>query len=457
MSRVEDIDRVQGLHQVFAREPKGKRPNPRLNVVFVHGLGGGGYSTWNSGDETELGFWPERLATECEECAVWTLNYSARSFDLPFRSRERIDLFDRAAWFLDEMVRRDVTNQPIVFVAHSLGGLVVKQALQFAFGMGSDSWRSVWHQTRAVVFIASPHDGSHLADFAVHAARLAGVPRLLIRFTPILHGLRNDHSTLRYLKGWYRDHSIAAGICTLAFAERREYHNVIVVDASSANPGIPNQEPRGLPEDHISIAKPASMDSPVYAEVEKLLRTLTATHLPRPSKLVDRICGDWWGMVKTEQHESDLACIRIKRDSDTDVPLLEGRSFTKTGAEVAAWKSQFSQVKREDNCIYFDYVYGGSRKTDRGEILKLLLGHAKVKFEEPDVESEWIRRGESEFISVHPGEMATAHDFGTATQREQQWLRADKEQSEFQTLWYAINNEQRQPLVKKVLGSVWGR
>ena len=50
-------------------------------------------------------------------------------------------------------------NVPIIFVAHSLGGLVVKQALVIA--KNDDNYISVRKATHSLVFFAVPHQGGH--------------------------------------------------------------------------------------------------------------------------------------------------------------------------------------------------------------------------------------------------------------------------------------------------------
>jgi hypothetical protein len=426
-------------------------------VVFVHGLGGGGFKTWNAGAGTELGFWPLSLAARNPECAVWTVNYRTTILDYGFSSSLRMGLLDRAAWFIDALQRESVAAHPIVFIAHSLGGLIVKQALQFAHSMGGPEWQAIWKQTRAVVFLASPHDGSFLANFATAAASITGLPRWLVRTSPIVKELHKDHPALRYLKPWYRDHSVAAGIRTLAFAERREYLKSIVVEASSADPGIPNQEPvRVLPEDHLSIAKPAAPSSPVYADVEKLVRDLATTgaQSARPD-LMDRICGDWWGMVDTPGHESALACIRIRKSLATGLPALEGKSFGRAGNRVAEWFSRLCEVAhdRHHDRITFNYLYEASRLPDSAKTL--LLGHAEVEFDEPADPRELAQRGRSKFISIYKAEKATDMKFGTATRRAQEWVRA-LQSADFESLWAGGADEQRKEVVLRTLETVWG-
>jgi protein SERAC1 len=57
------------------------------------------------------------------------------------------------------MLTDKLTQRPIVFVAHSLGGLVVKEALVIA--KYNDSFKEIREATSSLVFFAVPHQGGH--------------------------------------------------------------------------------------------------------------------------------------------------------------------------------------------------------------------------------------------------------------------------------------------------------
>src|SRR5262245_44151501 len=168
------------------------------------------------------------------------------------------------------MVQAGIATKPIVFVAHSLGGVLVKQALQFAESLGGHDWREIGNRARAIVFLATPHDGATLATVATRlaeATRGTGVlARVFMRPSLALRNLQKNNPTLRYQGEWYRSHVASQGIETITFAERRPLlGGLMVVDESSANPHIPNCVPIPLPdEDHISIAKPRHMNRLVF-------------------------------------------------------------------------------------------------------------------------------------------------------------------------------------------------
>ncbi len=90
----------------------------RLNVVFVHGLGGHAYDTWRRSAEGST-FWPEWLARDIPGLAAWTLAYEAPPTNW-FGTAMPIQ--DRAKNVLESLLgRRELRGVPLVFVCHSLG------------------------------------------------------------------------------------------------------------------------------------------------------------------------------------------------------------------------------------------------------------------------------------------------------------------------------------------------
>jgi alpha-beta hydrolase superfamily lysophospholipase len=99
--------------------------SPRGAVVFVHGLCGHPFKSWQADDYST--FWPLWLAADLPEIAVYTLEYEAGASNW---FGESMQLPDRATDVLAELASRDLDRLPIVFVCHSLGGLVAKQVLR---------------------------------------------------------------------------------------------------------------------------------------------------------------------------------------------------------------------------------------------------------------------------------------------------------------------------------------
>src|SRR6478736_3346975 len=131
----------------------------RLNVIFVHGLGGNAYDTWRRSIEGST-FWPEWLARDIPGLAAWTLAYEAPPTNWFGMA---MPIQDRAKNVLECLLGcRELRGAPLVFVCHSLGGLVVKQVLRAADGRRAYSaeTQALLDSVKGVVFIATPHTGS---------------------------------------------------------------------------------------------------------------------------------------------------------------------------------------------------------------------------------------------------------------------------------------------------------
>jgi triacylglycerol esterase/lipase EstA (alpha/beta hydrolase family) len=62
---------------------------------------------------------------------------------------------------LEKLVSAGIGDRPVVFVTHSMGGLVVKQILHKA---KEEKLDKLVNNTAGVVFYSCPHFGSKLAD-----------------------------------------------------------------------------------------------------------------------------------------------------------------------------------------------------------------------------------------------------------------------------------------------------
>jgi hypothetical protein len=76
----------------------------------------------------------------------------------------------------------DEAGRPLVFVGHSLGGLVIKEALirssEYHFNKQDEELGAVYPCTKGIVFLGTPHRGSDLAPYGRIVAKVA---KLLLR------------------------------------------------------------------------------------------------------------------------------------------------------------------------------------------------------------------------------------------------------------------------------------
>jgi pimeloyl-ACP methyl ester carboxylesterase len=122
----------------------------RANAIFIHGLGGNPLRTWWSPPPDNKAspkwlqrigpkrdreppkdeIWPTWLTDEIEGLSVWTIGYDAAVSNW---SGSAMYLIDRAAHVFELILaNRDLQQGQIIFVGHSLGGLVIKELLRKA-------------------------------------------------------------------------------------------------------------------------------------------------------------------------------------------------------------------------------------------------------------------------------------------------------------------------------------
>ena len=74
-----------------------------------------------------------------------------------------MNVFERAANLLELLAGHGIGNRPIVFVTHSLGGILTKLLLRKSLDASDSDWKRISESTRLVVFLSTPHSGSALA------------------------------------------------------------------------------------------------------------------------------------------------------------------------------------------------------------------------------------------------------------------------------------------------------
>lgn len=125
-------------------------------------------------------------------------------------------VYDIASDFLGslEAERRSQSSRPIVFVAHSLGGIVVKEALRRSYGFESHhkQLRQIYESTAAIMFFGTPHGGADprglLGHIVERVARAVGftvneqIVDTLLPTSERLKELRDEFGPMARQKNW---------------------------------------------------------------------------------------------------------------------------------------------------------------------------------------------------------------------------------------------------------------
>ena len=129
---------------------------------------------------------------------------------------------DRALQVLDLMTQRGFGDRPLLFICHSLGGLVAKQILRASAESEDQITKKIFDATRGVLFLATPHTGSDLAS------RLDAF-RAIFGTTVAMEDLRAHDPHLRELLNWYRNNPNKAIIRTVTYYETRPVYGFRIV------------------------------------------------------------------------------------------------------------------------------------------------------------------------------------------------------------------------------------
>jgi CheY-like chemotaxis protein len=256
----EDTD---GLHAVANTND----PDRIADVVFIHGLGGSSHSTWRHGSINTVGhfFWPEELAKDVQ-CGIWTLGYPAGITAL---GEPGMIIQLRAGNLSQKLANARIGGRPIIFVTHSMGGLIVKSLLVGSRTLGDQDRQKIAEAAKGVIFCATPHRGSDFANAAeTLGSFFGGTQDHLIQLKSsaqelnILHDEFVEWQRLTQLK-------VCSYAENIGLFKQRPWLRPLplgrVVTRDSANPNIGGHVVRDVDDDHLTIVKPRNRQHDVYA------------------------------------------------------------------------------------------------------------------------------------------------------------------------------------------------
>ncbi|XP_058291614.1 protein SERAC1 isoform X2 [Hylobates moloch] len=206
-----DRETVQEKYQdgVYVLHPQYRTSQPiKADVLFIHGLMGAAFKTWRQQDSEQAVIekpmededryttcWPKTwLAKDCPALRIISVEYDTSLSD--WRARcpmERKSIAFRSNELLRKLRAAGVGDRPVVWISHSMGGLLVKKMLLEASTKPEMS--TVINNTRGIIFYSVPHHGSHLAEYSVNIRYLL-FPSLevkeLSKDSPALKTLQDD-------------------------------------------------------------------------------------------------------------------------------------------------------------------------------------------------------------------------------------------------------------------------
>ncbi|KAI0202388.1 hypothetical protein F4808DRAFT_458989 [Astrocystis sublimbata] len=250
--------------------------------------------------------------------------------------------------------RSSAEFRPIIFIAHSLGGLVVMDALLSSRTSSEPHLRRILDCVRAILFLGTPHYGVALADTG---RRLVGLVSLTAAKTnmKIVSVLQRDSEVLsRIQKGFHellrsqqRDRTHALEI-TCCYEELPLIGNTVVVPRESAI--LRGYSAIGIHADHRGIARFASADDPGFISVLGELRRWT----DKVAYADDHHDKELWDIEGKQSHDVLCGWECKRRGND------EGCRDASAGAITIWGDVTKSIIANGDHVIHGNLTFGGS-------------------------------------------------------------------------------------------------
>lgn len=176
-----------------------------------------GKSRFERDGDREHVYWPKHLLPRTLPTArVLVYGYDTNVRHSLGSPISKNTVYDIGSDFLGslEAERRSHPSRPIVFVAHSLGGIVVKEMLRRSCGFEShlNHLHQIYASTAAIMFFGTPHGGADPRGFLEHvveqAARAAGfkvneqILNTLLPTSERLRELRDEFGVMARQNDW---------------------------------------------------------------------------------------------------------------------------------------------------------------------------------------------------------------------------------------------------------------
>ncbi|KAL8718464.1 MAG: hypothetical protein Q9181_008196, partial [Wetmoreana brouardii] len=162
--------------------------------------------------------------------------------------------------------------RPIVFICHSVGGIVFKKALILAH-QRSSTFSKVLESVTGIIILGTPHRGSNAAYWKGFTARALKAAQLGTRtMDQLLAAVQKNSRTLSDISEQFVERTVTLQIRTFYETEKLDFMSSL---ADSARLHIPNEKlPIPIQANHTTMCKFSHKNSQKYSPVWKAVREL---------------------------------------------------------------------------------------------------------------------------------------------------------------------------------------
>ena len=226
------------------------------------------------GDLRQDVFWPrDLLPSAFPEARIATWGYDVQIEGLS-TATSQASLFHHSENLLSDLVmlrKSDAAKlKPLIFIAHSLGGIVVKDALSLS-GNERTAFDAILPATIGVMFLGTPHHGSRAASLGKMVFEVSKLffkkPNL-----QVLRGLETNSEILERISRNFGQILSTGRIKVHSFREELPTHGVMVVGSASSTIGYLHETRGSLHANHRNLARFSSTEDIKFQRVVSILQ-----------------------------------------------------------------------------------------------------------------------------------------------------------------------------------------
>ncbi|GAB1314721.1 hypothetical protein MFIFM68171_04931 [Madurella fahalii] len=261
-AKISEFD--EGLHVVHD-DPA----NPAVvDIVFIHGITGSPFRSWAK-DPDQPPWIETLLPAQIPRARILTFGYHAHvsgvgsGVILSLRNFAESLIYDLAQ---DSQRKRD-HSRPLIFVCHSMGGLVLQKALILANEDPNERRKAMFRCTHGIAFFGTPMRGTDLAGLANALRALFSIAgdtnrRLMSVFDRSSEELRTIQMSFRRLLRLPRPNGLKDLNIVCFFEAVTMYPLGLIVDEASAT--LEDYPQRPITADHINMVRFSSATDPGF-------------------------------------------------------------------------------------------------------------------------------------------------------------------------------------------------
>ncbi|KAL8907431.1 MAG: hypothetical protein Q9207_001401 [Kuettlingeria erythrocarpa] len=226
-------------------------PNdPLVDLVFIHGLGGGSRKTWSK-SSNPASFWPKEWLSKDQEFGDIRIHSFGYDSEWSSRSGSILGIHDFGRDFL---------------AALQASPIIRRSQKAYLLAQLDPAFHELGKRLHAMLFLATPHNGANSAHFlkrilqATHSGS-----------HPYLDDLQKDSPATQEINDEFRH--CAGNLQLYSFFETKamsfgKFTDAIIVKKSSATMGLPGERTAHLDADHRGVCKFDSPEDPNYVTVK---------------------------------------------------------------------------------------------------------------------------------------------------------------------------------------------